>query len=178
VLAVRLLVVRDADHEHLGAHPEVVRREARAEPHWPRRSPSHRPRSLPSRQVGLRDRRVRLVGPDGREVLPLVVDAAGVFRNASRRFARYRGSAARTGSTPPGLLRDRLGPVRTHLLADEFFGNSGSNASGGTAPSSRVEIGRERRREVGDIVPAFGRSSRSRRIFTSLAFVGPAELPA
>src|SRR5437879_5199244 len=100
---------------------------------------------------------------------------AVVLRNASSRFARYSGVgrprrkyASRSSS---GIGSARFGLISWRMSS---FGNSGSNACGGTGsfvPGWRYG-GKGAGRSGRMLYQARGRSSTSRRIFTSLAPVG------
>ena len=157
VLSVRLLVVGDSDHEHLRPHAEVVR--GKGERGTPlSRSGLGRIGLDPflRGEVGLGDRRVRLVRADRREVLALVVNLG---RRLEERFQARRAIERRRPTEPivglPNFLRDRLGVVRTHLLTDQFLREQrleGLRRHGLLRP--RVQIGRERGRQVRqDVVP-------------------------
>src|SRR5206468_7355808 len=87
---------------------------------------------LLGREVRLRERRVRLVRADGRQVLPFVVNPSGGLEKrleALRPVQRGRATEPEIGL--PKLLRDRLRPVRTHLLADEFLRENRPEGRGG-----------------------------------------------
>src|SRR2546426_5169614 len=78
ILPVRLLVVRYADHEHLRLQAEVIRREREGGSPLTRAGLGReRLDPLLGGEVGLGERRVRLVRADGRKVLPFVVDPGG-----------------------------------------------------------------------------------------------------
>ena len=111
-LPIGLLVVGDPDHEHLALEPEELAR-ASADPHCPRAGLG---RELPDPRLavveGLCDRRVRLMGPRGRDALILVVDVRGRIepaRGASPAAALAARGGRRRGPPPGSRCRDRSG---------------------------------------------------------------------
>src|SRR5207245_11497196 len=99
----------------------------------------------------------------------------GVLRNASRRFARYSGvgrpSRKYASRSSSGIGSARFGLISWRMSS---FGNNGSKAWGGTGsfvPGWRYG-GNGAGRSGRMLYHARGRSSTSRRIFTSLAVAG------
>src|SRR2546428_8394432 len=133
IFPIRLLVVRDADHEDLRLQAEVVCREGQ------RGSPLTGPRlrregfdALFPGVVRLRYRGVRLVRPDRREVFPLVVNLGRRFEERLEPLRAVEGRwSPQTQVRFPDLIRDRLGPGWGPLLSGELLWGEGPGSLGG-----------------------------------------------
>ena len=165
--AVRLLVVRGADHPDVDLEPEDPARERQRGAPLARSRLGREPRdALLLVVVGLRDGGVRLVRARRRDALVLVVDARGRLERAlepARAVERRRPPLAVDRAH---LLRDRDEPVRRDLLQDDL--PSGRAARGRPAPpaapcrdAARAEEATEDRRRCCTRPPGAGLSSRT-----------------
>ena len=130
-LAVRLLIVRELDHEHLALQPKLRTRKRQ------RRAPLARPgfchnlfRALHLVVIGLGQCRVGLVRPAGAHAFVLVIDA----RRRVEVFFEVVGSEQWRGPVLEVLVSNLFGdlnkPVRRHFLGNQGLWKKGAKHLG------------------------------------------------